>query len=246
MSGRSLMLVAWLGLVAGPCLATTVDELIAKHIQARGGSERMAAIRNVKYAGKLEVSSEFNAEFSVVRWIERPDRIRSEATLQGLVSVRAWDGREGWAISPLFGRKDPQRVARDECKDLIDLADLDGPLVDRERKGYRVEYLGTEDIEGTDAHKLRVVAKDGDVQYLYLDPDYFLVIRILYQRSVRGAQVESEVDFGDYEKVAGVYFPFAIDSGPKGAAKTQKLTIDKLEVNVPMSDALFRFPAEAR
>jgi hypothetical protein len=245
-SMRSLMLVALLSLARGTCFAMTVDELIAKHIEARGGRESLKAIQSLRLTGKLEVSGDFSAEFAIIRQIRRPNRVRTEATLQGITMVRAWDGREGWAISPLYGRKDPERLSGDESKELIDIADIDGPLVDGTSKGYRIDYLGTEDVEGTEAHKLRVTAKDGDVQYVYLDPDYYLVIRIVYQHSVRGAQVETETDVGNYEKVNGVYFPFSIDSGPKGGTKTRKITFDKAEANVVMSDALFEFPASAK
>ena len=240
---RFLMLVALLGLAAGTSFAVTVDELVAKHIQARGGDEKLKAIQSLRLTGKLEISGDFSAEFAMVRQIRRPNSVRTDATLQGITMVRAWDGHEGWAISPLYGRKDPERLSGDESKELIDVADIDGPLVDSAAKGNRIDYLGTEDIEGTEAHKLRVTGKDGDVQYVYLDPDYYLVIRIVYQRLVRGARVETEFDIGNYEKVNGVYFPFSIDSGPKGGTKNRKITFDKAEANVVMSDALFEFPA---
>lgn len=163
-----------------------------------------------------------------------------------MTTVRAWDGHDGWAISPLFGRKDPERISRDDSNELIEIADIDGPLVDSASKGNRIEYLGTEDVEGTEAHKLRVTGKDGDVQYVYVDPDYFLVIRVIQQRLVRGAQVETETEFGNYEKVDGVYFPFSIESGPKGGAKTGQITIDKAHANVDLGDALFQFPGAAK
>jgi len=243
---RCLLLIASLGLVTSTPFAATVDELVAKHIEARGGAEKMKAIGSLQLTGKLEVFGEFTAEFSLIRRIKRPGQMRTDATLQGLTAVRAWDGHEGWAISPLFGRKDPERISTDESKELVDVADLDGPLVDSASKGERIDYLGMEDVDGTEAHKLRVTTKDGDVQYVYLDPDYYLVIRILYQRSIRGAQLETETDFGKYEKVNGVYFPFSIDSGPKDGAKTRRITIEKAEANIPLSDAVFRFPASAK
>jgi outer membrane lipoprotein-sorting protein len=238
----SSLFVMMLGLVSGAACAITADELIAKNISARGGLERIKAIQSVRYTGKLALSGDFTAEFALVRQIRRPNLIRSDATLQGLTMVRAWDGQEGWGISPLFGRKDPERLSPDESKELIEMADIDGPLVDSASKGYRVEYLGTEDVDGTEAHKLKVTAMDGDVQYVYLDPDYFLVIRVLYQRFVRGAQVDVETDLGNYEKVNGVYFPFSIDAGPKGGAKTRKITIERMDANVPLKDEIFRFP----
>lgn len=246
MSMRSVVLAALLCLGYSGAFAVTVDELIARHVEARGGATRMKAIQSVRLTGKLQVSGDFSGEFALVRQIRRPDRARVDATIQGMTIVRAWDGHEGWAISPLYGRKDPERVSRDESKELIDIADIDGPLVDAASKGNRVDYLGTEDIEGTDAYKLRVTTKDGDLQYVYLDPDYYLVIRVVYQRSVRGAQVETETDFGNYEKVDGVYFPFSIDSGPKDGAKTRKIVIEKAEANVPLGDPLFEFPGSAK
>jgi hypothetical protein len=246
MSIRLWLLVAPLGLVSGVCNAVTADELVAKYIEARGGIEKMKAIQTLRLTGKLQLNGEFTAEFALVRQIRRPNQVRTDATLQGLTTVRAWDGQEGWGISPLFGRKDPERLSLDESKELIDIADIDGPLVDSASKGNGIEYLGTEDVDGTEAHKLRVTSKGGDVQYLYLDPDYYLVIRVLYQRTIRGALVEVETDLGNYEKVNGVYFPFSIDAGPKGEAKTRKITIDKAEANIPLQDALFRFPAERK
>jgi hypothetical protein len=246
MSIRLWLLVAPLGLVSGVCNAVTADELVAKYIEARGGIEKMKAIQTLRLTGKLQLNGEFTAEFALVRQIRRPNQVRTDATLQGLTTVRAWDGQEGWGISPLFGRKDPERLSLDESKELIDIADIDGPLVDSASKGNGIEYLGTEDVDGTEAHKLRVTSKGGDVQYLYLDPDYYLVIRVLYQRTIRGALVEVETDLGNYEKVNGVYFPFSIDAGPKGEAKTRKITIDKAEANISLQDALFRFPAERK
>jgi hypothetical protein len=97
-------------------------------------------------------------------------------------------------------------------------------------------------VDGTLAHKLKVVRKNGDVSYVYLDPDHFLEIRILTQRIEQGAQVEVETDLGDYEKIAGVFFPFSIEAGPKGATDKQKVVFEKADANVPVEDGEFKFP----
>ncbi len=120
-----------------------------------------------------------------------------------------------------------------------------GPLVDWEAKGSTVEYLGPEDVDGTLAHKLKVVRKNGDISYVYLDPDHFLEIRILTQRQEQGAQVEVETDLGDYEKIAGVYFPFSIEAGPKGSTDKQKVIFEKADANVSVEDGEFKFPTPA-
>ena len=91
----------------------------------------------------------------------------------------------------------------------------------------------------------KVVRKNGDVSYVFLDPDHFLEIRIITQRSEQGAQVEVETDLGDYEKIGGVFFPFSIEAGSKGASDKQKIIFEKAEVNVPVDEAVFKFPAPA-
>jgi len=122
-------------------------------------------------------------------------------------------------------------------------AEIDGPLVDWKAKQSTVDFLGTEDVDGTLAYKLKVVRKNGDVSFVYLDPDHFLEIRILTQRIKHGAQEEVETDLGDYEKTAGVFVPTSIESGRKGDPDKQKIIIDKAEANVPVDDAMFHFPA---
>ena len=107
------------------------------------------------------------------------------------------------------------------------------------------QRLGTEDVDGTLAHKLKVTRKNGDVNYVYLDPDHFLEIRVVTQRTVQGAQVETETDLGEYEKIGGVFIPFSIEAGMKGSSGKQKLIFEKADVNVPVEDTSFHFPATA-
>jgi hypothetical protein len=54
--------------------------------------------------------------------------------------------------------------------------------------------------------------------------------------------VEVETDVGDYEKIAGVFLPFSIESGRKGDPDKQKIVIDKAEPNISVDDATFKFP----
>jgi hypothetical protein len=136
-------------------------------------------------------------------------------------------------------------MSSDESKSLIEEAEIGGPLENWKTQGKTLTYLGTEDVEGTEAHKLRLVRKNGDVSFIYLDPDYFLEIRIIDQRIEQGAQVEVESDYGDYEKINGVYLPFSIEAGPKGSTDKQKIIIEKAEANIPVDDAIFQFPAKA-
>ena len=231
-------------LAASGALAFTADELAARNAAARGGLEKLSAIHSLRLTGKLRVNGGA-VELGYTELLKRPGSIRYEAQLQGLTRVQAYDGKQAWQINPFQGRKDPERLSADDAKALGEnAADFTGVLVDYKAKGYTLDYLGTEDIDGTEAHKLRVSRSNGDLTYVYLDPDYFLEIRTVNRRIEHGVPNETVTDYGDYEKVAGVYMPFSLESGPKGSSQRFTMQIEKAEANIPAEDALFEFPKE--
>src|SRR5499427_5982222 len=222
----------------------TVDELVAKNIEAKGGPAALNNLQTLRSTGKLLVPVQGLIELGYLQTEKRPDQVRSEASLQGMTQIEAYDGKDGWRVSPFFGRKDPERMSADDVKALVEDAEMDGPLVDWEAKGNTVEYLGTEDVDGTPAHKLKVTRKNGDVSFVYLDPDHFLEIRVLTQRTRHGAQEEIETDLGDYEKAGNVFVPTSIEVGRKGSSDKQTVVVDKVEANVPVDDTIFHFPGQ--
>lgn len=222
----------------------TVDELVAKNIEAKGGATALNTVQTLRATGKLLVPVQGQIELGYLQTKKRPDQVRTEASLQGMTQIEAYDGKEGWRISPFFGRRDPERMSADDVKALVEDTEMNGPLVDWKEKGSTVEYLGTEDVDGTLAHKLKVVRKNGDVSFVYLDPDHFLEIRIVTQRVRQGAHEEVETDLGDYEKAGGVFVPTSIAVGQKGSTEKQMIVVNKLEANVPVDDTMFHFPGQ--
>jgi hypothetical protein len=219
-----------------------VDDLVAKNVDAKGGLEALHALKSLRLTGKLLVNQGL-VQFGYVQTKKRPDQERNEFSIQGMTQIVACDGKEAWKISPFSGRKDPEKMSNDDLKELIEEAEIDGPLVDWRTKGSTVEYLGREDVDGTLAHKLKVVRKNGDVSFVYLDPDHFLEIRILTQRMKHGALIEDELDLSDYEKINGVFIPFSIESGSKGDTDKQKIVFEKADGNPTVDDNIFRFPS---
>ena len=246
---RSVLFLSITALIQ-PCLRAqnspplTVDQLVAKNIEAKGGPAAVSAVKSLRITGKMIVNSG-HVQFGYTQTKKRPGQVRTEATLQGMTLIQAYDGKDGWKISPFQGRKDPEKLSADDCKSLMEDAEIGGPLINWKENGSTVTYLGTEDVEGTAAHKLKVVRKNGDVNFVYLDPDHFLDIRILSQRIEQGAQIEVETDLGDYEKIEGMFVPFSIESGSKNSTDKQKIVLEKAEANVAVDDAAFHFPAAA-
>ncbi len=222
----------------------TADELIAKNIQARGGMEKMKAIKNFRLTGKFDGGGGFTA--SIGQENERPNLIRETFLLQGMTAVQAYDGASGWQIQPFGGKKDPELMGEDDVRDLLLDADFDGPLVDYKEKGSTVEYLGHDVVDGDDALRLKITLKNGDIIYDYLDPDTFIEIRKEIQQFIRGSVRDRVVGLGSYKPVAGVMYPFSMSQGPKNNPDAQTVTVQKMEVNVTIDPADFMLPASLK
>jgi hypothetical protein len=230
--------------VAPASFAITGDELALKNVQAKGGLDKLHTLQALRLTGRMRVQND-TLELGVVTFVKQPSSIRYEASLQGLTQVQAYDGAQAWQITPFQGRKDPEKLSADDAKGLgEDAADFTGVLVDYQAKNYKLDYLGTEDIDGTDAHKLRVTRPNGDIAVVYLDPDHFLEIRVVNRRIEHGVPVETVTDYGDYEQVAGVYLPFAQESGLKGSSDRQKVQFEQAEANPGVAPTLFQFPTD--
>src|SRR5689334_4285593 len=174
---------------------------------------------------------------------KRPDMVKETFTLQGMTQIQAYDGSTGWQISPFGGRKDPEMLGEEDLRDLSESADFDGPLVDAQAKGNKIEYMGHDQVDGDDAFKLKVTLKNGDIYYYYLDPDTYIDIQVEKQEFIRGSVRESVTLMGSYKPVNGVMFPFSLESGPKNNPDARgKITISKMEANVPIDDSQFKMP----
>jgi len=236
-------------LIAASCLnvfahGQTADELVNKNIQAKGGLEKMKAINSLRMTGKFDGGGGFTAR--VGQENQRPNLVRETLSLQGMTAVTAYDGTSGWRIQPFGGRKDPQLMGEDALRDVLLDADFDGPLVDYKEKGNSVEYLGHDTVDGDDALRLKVTLKNGDIIYYFLDPDTSLEIRKEVQEFIRGSVRESVVELGSYRAVNGVMFPFSISQGTKEDPRAQTTTVQKMEVNVAISEADFALPASLK
>ncbi len=225
-----------------PAQALSVDEIIAKNIQARGGAEKLKAVSTLRATGEFREGSML-AEF--VQENKRPNKVRNEMTLQGMTAINAHDGKMSWHIMPFGGRKDPDLMSPDDAKELVEQADIDGQLVGYKNKDHRAELIGHDSVEGTNCYKIKLTLSTGDVRYYYIDTDSFLELKVETERNIRGAMHYAEILYGDYEQVDGVYYPFAIESWNKGDSDHVKLTLQKVEVNVPISDSLFVMPKGA-
>ncbi len=172
--------------------------------------------------------------------------VREEFGFGGMVGITAYDGSKGWKVEPFNGRKDVQPMAEDEMRGLIEDAEFEDPLLSYAREGNKLEYLGTDVADGTDAYKLRLtLASNGDVRTYFIDKDYYLPIKYDVKRVIRGAEREFEVTVGNFKPVNGWYLPYSITIGDKGSPASDRVTyaFTSIEANVALDNALFTEPA---
>lgn len=223
--------------------AQTVDEIITKHIEARGGLAKLKAITSLKATGKLELGPGIEAPVTMEQ--SRPENMRLEFTIQGLTAIQAYDGTTAWAIIPFQGKKDADVMPADQATSFIEGADFDGALIDWKAKGHTVTLIGKEKVEGSDAWKLKLALKNGNERIVFLDADSYLEIRNEQKTKMQGTEIESFTNIGDYRDVAGVPIPFSIEQGAKGVPQVQRLTIEKYEANTAIDKSRFAMPKKA-
>jgi hypothetical protein len=224
--------------------AQTADELVNRNLQAKGGVDKMKAIRSLRATGKMQQGG-FTAQVGSLAMA--PNLLRQTFTVQGMTQIQAFDGTTGWKIAPFEGRKDPELLGEEELRDLMEDANFLGPLVDYQAQGNRVEYIGKDTIDGDDVHRLKVTLKNGDIYYYYLDPETFLEVRMEKVQFIRGAVLERVIECGSYKLVAGVYMPFTYEVGSKQNPESRsKITYEKIEPNVTLDPAEFKMPAAGK
>src|SRR5438128_1979610 len=240
---RILALIAVMTVCGVAASAQTADEIVAHYLKTVGGMEKIQAVQTLRRSGKYIGGGGFEA--LVTQENKRGNSVREEFSLQGMTAINAYNGKKGWKIEPWNGKKDPEALGEEEMKSIVEDADFDGPLVNYNQKGYKVELAGIDKFEGTDTFKLKITKPNGDVYVYYLDTEYYVPIKIDTRRMIRGAEREYETALGDYKEVAGWYLPYSFETNVKGSQDKSKIVYDKIEANIPMDDKRFEMPVTA-
>ncbi len=230
-------------LLSVPASAQTVEEIIAQNMAARGGMEKIKAVKSVRITGRVEVAPGMEAPFLIE--LKRPEHFRMEFTIQGLTALQAYDGKSGWQVMPFNGNKNAEPLSPEDTKDAQENADFDGPLMDYKAKGNQVELVGKEEVDGAPTYKLKISLKNGDVVQEFIDTESSLEVKEISTRTINGTPKVVEQTFGDYKPVEGLMFPFALENGVRDSEQKQKIIVEKVELNVPVDDSKFVMPAPA-
>ena len=217
-------------------------ELARKLIDARGGAARLKSVRSQRVTGTLSFGA--GIEGPLVVELKRPGKLHMEMQIQGQTVIRVYDGKgAGWMVNPFAPEKGAVALSGNDLRNAADESDFDGPLVDYQAKGTQLEYLGKDQVAGKPAYKLKLVTKSGDARTYFIDAATFLLLKWEGVRRAGDEEIPVQSFFRDYREVDGIKFAFQVDTEVSGGAESQKLTIEKIELNVDLDDSLFAKPS---
>lgn len=240
---RAVLMATVGGLFAWPVQAqdASLEDVLNSYYEAIGGLEAWKSLESLTASGKMMMGPGIEAPFTMVA--ERPGKVRIDLTIQGMVGTQAFDGETAWMVMPFMGQTEPEEMPEDLAKTVKDEADIDGPLVGYEESGHQLELVGLEETEGTKAYKLKLTRKSGDVEYYYLDAEYYVPIKVEATRTMQGTEMQYETILSDYKEVDGRLLAHSIEiraAGQPGGG--QVLTFQQVELNKDIPDDKFVMP----
>jgi outer membrane lipoprotein-sorting protein len=234
LSVRAAATAAGLFLFSTVPTAQSVDEIVAKNIEARGGLEKLRSVQTVRTTGKLIGGGR---EMPMTIWVKRPNKVRRETTFPDRTMTVGFDGTTVWGLDSTVGKA--QQMTGPQAEGTRDDADIDPLLLDYRKKGLRVELVGQEKIDGETVNHLRVTRKNGKQSRYYLSADTGLEVRIVDTFEQGGMKFEVRTDLSNYQTVDGMRLPFTIKQFNNDKLAVE-FTLEKVDFNLPVDEEMFR------
>jgi len=212
--------------------------ILSRYYDAIGGPEKWSKVKTMKYTGKM---NSMGKVFTTAIVYKRPDKCRIDFSLGHIYFIQSYDGKEAWKFNPTDGSK-PAVLEGDDAKDLVETCDFDGPLIDHEAKGHKIEYLGRETVDGQEGFKLKVTNKTGSVDYYYLDTETYLPFFVKGKAVMKDEEVDSTTKVGDYIDTGGITIPYYFEFDLDGVDDNETFRVSTVELNPELEDSIFTFP----
>jgi hypothetical protein len=218
----------------GSLQAQTADEIVNKHIDAIGGKENWKKVNSLKQEANLSVQG---MDIPLTMYQVNNKAMKQEFVVMNMTAYTIMRADSGWTYMPFQGQTAPEPMTAEQVKMGADQLDIQGELLDYAAKGHNVELQGKEDVDGTEAIKLKVTRKSGNEIVYYFDPSNYLVIRTVWKVKVDGQEMEQKMNYSNYQKLPeGITVPFTMESTTIPAP----VNLTKVEVNPDIPESVFR------
>ena len=217
--------------------AQTVDEIVTKHLNARGGVEKMRGIKTVAMQNILAAQG---MEFENKTMVVVGKAMRSESKIMGNDMIQAFDGVTAWAIMPTMmgGTGEPQEMPAEMMKGVASQTDP-FPFLDFATKGNKIDLINTEIVKGKDAYHLKITSKDGTESETWIGVENGLIAKI---KASQNGQ-EQEMFFSNYKEFEGLNFPMSMEM-ENPMAGTITIETKSIVINGVIDEAIFKMPGK--
>lgn len=221
-----------------PTPALSVEEIVRRHVAAKGGAEAIAAIRSTRLVGSYVTFGDA-APFEVLR--QRPQHYRFDFRQLGRDVTYGFDGEKAWWTNPVVTGLDwAVTPPAAEQGLLLSESQFDNPLIDAAGRGITLRFDGAGDLDGVATLVVVATLPGGREERWHLDPVTFLEVARETKGADFGAPAAMRSYFSDLRPVAGVMFPHVIED--EFATRLNRYEISSIEINPTLEAGLFRFP----
>jgi hypothetical protein len=230
--------------LSGHTYAQTADDIINKYLAATGGADKWSKVTSIKTTGYYVMGPGMNAPVSEVQ-INKPFLGHyNDFTWQGMTNKSSMRADSGWNYNPFGGKRETDPMSAEQIRRNKIEADPQGLLINYKAKGYTVDYLGTDDMDGTEVIKLRLTTKDGDMIYYYFDAETYYLLKITSRLKFKDKEDKSSITFSDFRKTDyGITVPFSAQAvDDNGAEQGGPVIVNKIEVNSAPDLSVFEKP----
>ena len=237
---KTLSFAAFLFFFTGFAQAQNAEEIVAKHIVAIGG-DNWARVEAVKSEAKISADGAPGMSIMMSMLAVRDKSLRMDVSVMGMTQTTVLNGDGGWSTNPFANQMDPEPLTGDQVSSMKDMTDVDGTLVGYKAKGYSVEYVGTEDVDGTEAIKIKINKGAKRSEYSFFDPATYYEIKNVRVEEVDGKEVESATTYSNFKNQDGLVFPFTIQQNdPNMGGST--VTVTGVTINPMVDQKSFEMP----
>lgn len=220
--------------------AQTVDEIIAKNIDAMGGKEKLSAVNSVY----MEVTMQaMGSESPTTITVLNGKATRTDFEMMGSKMVNVYTDKGGWQINPMAGSSAATPLPDDQYKAGEEQIYV-SPLLDYASKGEKVELIGQEKMGDANTFKIKCTNKDSAETFYYIDATSFYIIGVEKTVSLMGQEMQLIINYSDFRKTDdGIVFPYANETN-YGSQFSITSAVKKIEINKPVDPAIFEMPKQ--
>ncbi len=239
-----ISLLLFIILLSANVQAQTVDSIISKNIEARGGLKLIKSIASIEMSGQI-VFHNLNAPFIYI--LKRPDQMRLAIVVNSDTLIEAFDGKMAWASVPKNGRHIIQKFPAAQTSSFKEQADFEGPLIDYQKKGYSIDNKGITKIGTKSAYQLQLTNSDGVKKNIFIDTQSYQNIRETSSKKIKSSGPANMnvfnivTNYSKFKSYNGLTLPYEVNTVINGNPVTQ-MSIKKVSVNVKVPESLFQFP----